>query len=912
MHPFHRQLRRIRLLLQAGRIVAAVAFAAAVAAVLWLTFGLLDVAFAYEPVARTTITRILAVASLITLATLAIRAARIGKNQTATQADTCLADPRHVAAAAATLTTPDSAAPPLHQWLASRTLDDAAATLATLKPARLIPWSTWRNAAILLAIPLAIAGTLRLTTPEVFATVASRLLHPASDIPPYSPLVFTLDPAAPQTVFGGDILLTTTITGGELDAAVECLVRRIGSSEILHLPAFRETPTRYSRKLDSLTDPVEIAFAVGKARSKWTPVEILLEPRILAGTIHITPPAYTGLPTTTFPLDTNEITTLEGSSITLELTSNRPLASGTITLTPAIGGEIPQQTLPATIPSQNTASFTWTATRPSRLRATVADLRGTPTAEPLDLALRVTPDQPPAVELTSPPRLLLATPESIVPVQGTARDDFALARLQIVRTLSGFRDRIRVVAPSLHEKSFAFNDKLDLYDLGLEAGQIIEIMLEARDQNPSLLGHGSSEISRIQIISEAEYAAYIRLRTTTEEFAARFQAVREALENARNALEKMRDAADPQAAKENARNALEQAAELMEKIAGDFPAFELENRLKDLAQRQAQALRDALEQLENDPPDLDKLLEQLGRNQQQQQQLDQDVQFARDAARLLEMAAKFREIYENQVSVTKRFRTIVEEFLRGDQQNRRQLPTLADTQAKNREALDAFKIELRTRIDALQNADPALAPMLDSAARFLQELDVAQPETLMDAATTHGKAGQANDAHHNAELARALLERLLQQPDPFPQAAMGEAPEFDVPRGDINDNIQQMLEAMLGRIPGQGQGQGQGQQGQGQGEGQGQGQGQGGFGNPGSGFSMNLPVVGPDRLRFDAQAPSGGGGGQGGTGAAPPLPESAESGTLDAPATRDGQATTLSPESIPEPYRDAVKKYFTP
>ncbi len=912
MHNFHRQLRRIRLLLQAGRIVAAVLFTAALAAILWLAFGLLDVAFAYEPSARTAITRVLAAAAILTLAALAIRAARLGKNQAATQADACLTDPRGVATAAASLAAESPSASPLHQWLAKRTLDDAATTLATLKPARLMPWSLWKNAAILLAIPLLITGALRLAAPEVFATVANRLLHPGSDIPPYSQLVFTLEPATPQTVFGGDILLTATITGGDIDHPVETLVRRIGRSEILHLPAFRETPTRYSRNLDSLTDPVEVAFAVGKARSKWTPVEILLEPRILAGTLHITPPDYTGLATTSFPLDTNEIAAFEGSTITLELTSNRPLAAGNMTLTPAVGGEIHEETIPATIPSQNTAAFTWTATRAGRLRATVNDLRGTPTAEPLDLALRVNPDQPPAVDLISPPRFLLATPETVVPVHGTARDDFALARLQVVRTLAGFRDRIRVVAPSLHEKSFEFHDKLDLYDLGLEAGQIIEIMLEARDHNPSLLGHGSSEISRIKIISEEEYAEYIRLKTTTEEFAARFRAVREALEEARKALEEMRDAADPEAAKENAREALEKAAELMDDIAGDFPAFELENRLQDLAKRQAEALREMLEELENDPPDIDKMLEQLGQNQQQHQQLDQDAQFARDAARLLEMAAKFREIYENQVSITNRFRRIVEEFLRGDQQNRRLLPALADTQEKNREALDQFKIDLRNRIEALENADPALAPLLDSAARFLQELEVAQPETLMDAATTHGKAGQANEAYTNAELARALLERLLQEQDLFAQAAMGNAPEFDLPRGDVNDNIRQMLEAMLGKIPGDGQGQGQGG---GQGFGMGGG-GQGGFGadgNAASGFSMDLPVVGPDRLRFDPLATqSGGGGGEGQTGSAPPLPETAETGTIDSPAIRDGEATTLSPESIPEPYREAVNQYFTP
>ena len=911
MHPFHRQLRRIRLLLQGGRALAAIVTAAAAVVFIWLVFGLLDFAFAYEPTARTGITTAAIILAALTLLALLIRALRLGARQAAAHADTRLADPRATTAAAFTLTSTPESTTPLAQYLATRTLDDAAATLAKIPAAKLIPWPLWKKSTLLLVIALAATGLLRLTAPDAFASVASRLLHPGSDIPPYSPLVFTIDPAEPQTTYGGEILLTATITGGDIDHPVECLVRRIGQSEILRLPAFRETPTRHSRKLDGLTEPVEIAFATGKARSKWHPVEILLEPRILAGTVHITPPDYTGLPTTSFPLDTNEIAAVEGSTITLELTSNRPLASGGLLLPPATGGsDASTENHTATIPSQHTAAFTWTATRPGRIRATINDLRGTPCAEPLDLALRVTPDQPPTVALTSPPRQLLATPTSIIPVHGTARDDFALSRLQIVRTLAGFRDRVRVVAPALHEKSYEFSEKLDLHDLGLEPGQTIEILLEASDHNPSLLGHGSSEIARVRIISDEDYAAYIRAQTTTEEFAARFQAVREAIEQARKALDEMENADTPedaQAAKEAARQAHEQAAELLEKIADDFPAFDLENRLQDLARQQAEALRQNLRELEKPQPDIDEMRERLGQHQQAQQQLQEDAQFARDVARILEMAAKFREIYENQVSVTTRFGNIVREFMRGDNQNRRQLPPLAETQQKNREALDDFKAELKKRCDDLANIHPELNALIDSALRFLQELETAEPDTFMDAATVHGRAGQATDAHTNAEHARALLERLLSEPEPFAQAAMGQPPEFNVPRPDVNANIAQMLEAMLGRInPGGQPGDGPGGPG-----------GPGGFGPTGaaaSGYSIDLPVVGPDRLRFDPLSTNpGSGGGEGDTARTPPLPDTAESSTLDTPATRDGgDATALTPESIPEPYRDAVKRYFTP
>jgi hypothetical protein len=914
MSHFQNQLRRIRLLLQGGRVAAALILTAAIAALLWLAFGLLDLRVAFEPTHRTTITWALAAITAITLATLLIRALRISRTTAATLADHRLADPRGTVSSALSLQA-RPAETPMAQWLASRTLDAAATRLSHMKSRQIIPWHLLKKSAIPLVATLAILGTLRLSSPHIFSTIASRLLHPSADIPPYSPLVFKLDPANPQTTYGGEILLTATITGASIDHPVECLVQTPGKSQTLRLPAFRETPTRYSRKLDGLTEPVRIAFACGKARSRWIDVEILLEPRILAGIVHITPPPHTNLQTSSFPLDTNEIAAVEGSSVTLELTSNRPLASGSLLFSGADGSDSTPESHTATIPSPYTASFSWTATRAGRVSATVNDLRGTPSAQPLDLAVRVVPDQTPTVALSSPPRFILATPKSVIPVTGTATDDFGLSKLQFVRTLAGFRDRIRVVAPALREKSHSFQENLNLYDLGLEAGQVIELMLEASDHNPSLLGHGSSEISRIKIISEDEYAQYIRSKTTTEQFAARFDAARQAIDEARKALEQLRDAEseeDAEKALENAKDAHKKAAELMDRIAGDFPAFELEKRLQDLAEKQADTLRQNLDDLNQPNPDPEKLLKRLGQQQQQRQEIEQDAKLARDAAKILEMAAKFREIYENQVSVTKRFATIVEELRKGENQNRRLLPALAETQLKNRQALDEFKVEMRRRIDALADADPALLPLIDSALLFLDELDAAQPETLMDAAADHSKAGQANDAYTNAELARALLERLLSEPEPFPEAVMGKPPELDVPRQDVNENIRQMLEAMLGRIPGQDQGQGQGQ---GDAPG-GQGQGPGGFGPagaPGSGFSMDLPVIGPDRLQFDPLAgPSAGGNGEGRTGPVPPLPETAESGTITPPPTRSGDASSHSPESIPEPYRDAVKRYFTP
>lgn len=919
MSDFHRQIRRIRLLLGTGRLAAALLALAALAGLLWLVFGLVDAVAGFETGSRKAITlsllTIIAICGLVAL----FRALQVSASDAASAADRALADPRLPATAALSLD-PASTTSPLAEMLTQRSLESASTRLAKLPFGRIFPWRLITRAAFALALPLAVIGIFRLATPNAFQTLANRLLHPGSDIPPHSSLVFNISPASPDAVYGGDLRIVATITGGEIAHPVECLIRRPRTRDLLRLPAFRESQQRFSRKLDNLTEPVEIAIACGKARSRWVPVEIRLEPRILSGIARIAPPAYTGQPTTEFPLDSNGIAAIEGSSVTLEITSNRPLATGSLRFTPATapGIDAAVETIPGQITGSHIARFTWTATRAGRLSATVADLRGTPSPQPLDLALRLIPDRAPTVNLTSPPHQLLATPRSVIPVTGTAEDDFALARLQLVRTLTGFRDRVRVVAPDLRDKSTEFHEKLDLDALGLAPGQTIELLLEASDHNPSLLGHGSSEISRIRIISEDQYAAYIRAKTTLAHFSARFDAARSAMEKSRESLEnllKSLEENNQEAAKkalEQARDAHREASDLLRRIAGDFPAFELEKRLQQLAEKQADALDENLDALADISPALgadqapavDAMLDRLGRQQAPQQQLDADVGFVREVASLLEMAARFRRIYEAQRSLAKRFETIVREFQQGQNQNRLLLPSLADTQTKNREALDAFKIELKARLNAID--DPAgLADLVDSASAFLDELETAAPGSLMDAAATHGQAGQAREAFTQAELARKLLERLMSQPGEFPEAAMGNAPEFELPMPDVNANIAQMLEAMLGNIPGEPQAQGQGNDGMAKP--------QGPRGAPANGVPMDLPVLGPDRLDFEPLANGSKPGGQNGLSTeAAPLPETAEAGNIPQSGSRPGDSNSLSPEAIPEAYRDAVKRFLTP
>ena len=910
---------RTRRLQRIGRWLVAILLAAAVSVAVLLLSGLLDAWLAFETPSRTVLVTIgCVIAAIAALVFLAV-ASRFSKQRAASTADRLLASPRNPATAAISLS--GKTETPLSGFLATRACENASAEIAAIPASRIIPWRAVGIAAlalVIVALPVVIISSV---SPEATSTIAQRLLNPSADLPPWSRMKFAVDPAAPSTVYGGEIQLAVEITGASPTEAVELLIRRPGETAIQRLPSFRESGTRFSRTLDSLTEPVSIAFASGKARSHWHAIELLLQPKVLAGNVKITPPAYTGREAFSAPLDTNEINALEGSEIVLSLTSNRPLAASMLVFTPAtVPGETPiLEEISGEITAADTVAFRWIATRPGSLSATLRDVRGTPAAAPLELTMKAVPDQAPLVDLNSPPRFLLATPSSSLVIKGRAEDDFALSKVRLVRTLAGFRDRSRTVAPALQEKEFTFGDKLPLADLGVIPGQVIELFLEASDHNPSLLGQGSSEISRIQIITEEEYAERIRAKTTLEQFNARYRAIADALRKSKESLKEMKEAAaknDP-AASEKARAAAEKAhadaADLLEKLANDFPAFETEERLKEIAKNAAADARENLAALKNFDPKapaaaqqkaIDEMLEKLGAREQEQKQLQQDAALMAEAGKIMEMAAKFQQIYQTQQSLSKRILTIAEEIHKGNDQNRRLLKSLADTQEKNREALDEFAKELKSRAEAIEN--PELADMVDSAKQFLQALRMSDPQSVMDLGAKSGRLGAAEDAYVQAELARALMETLMEKPSPFPSACKGQCMKFSVKFPDVNQTMQQLLEGLMCQNPGYKPGPGQGGGGMGGG-------GTGPTGNAAPGFSMNdVPVLGPQRMSFEPASLGGSTDGKGGPGKIDPLAQASESESLSPTETPKQTLHAPDPQSVPEPYRDAVKKYFTP
>lgn len=772
MSSFHDTLNSLHRRRRLGKLLILILALASIYGLTMLTLGFADYHLALSSSLRFTITTVLWATLALLAVIFTLRIFRSPLTTTAALADLTLGDDRS-SSLSATYLSQKKADTPMEQFHLERSLGDADAQLSKVPFLAKIPAKALGTFALICLIITGGIFTLKNLAPEPFTVVSQRLFSPRGDTPPYSPLRFKVTPDTPSAVYQGEATVQVEISGGEIENDVICLIRDPATGAVEEVTTFREKAGKYARKFENALTPLEFAFATGRARSDWHQLDVLFQPRISGASILITPPAYTGKKTASYPLEASEIKALEGSTITLKIESNRPLIGGTLTLeTMDQKDNNPIEQVQATIGEKNEATFTWTAHRSAKISALIEDIRHTPAEKPLELTFKAIPDQAPIVTLSEPQAVVLATPRTTIPMNGEIEDDYGLSDVALTRTLVGYRDRASPLAEGLSRHDYQFNNPLNLEKLGVEPGQTLEFYLEAADRNPSLLGVGVSDVVRVQIISEEDYAQRIRNQFQLKAFTARYRALAKAIRESREALEELKNAQTPEertAAEKKTAEAHAKAKEMAQKIADDFQAFDLEGRLKEAAEEAAATLQkniEGLAQLPSDPAErqaaIAQMAKRLGGVAEKTTQIQQDAELVKKVGDVLEMAAKYRRLINNQNSLIKRLFEVVKKVSEGNTESANSLPGLARTQEKNREALNKLAEELAKRAAALPEEAAQMKTDAEAFLTKLAELDIPNP---MDAASASARNGESGEALRRAQLALQLMERLIEDPN---------------------------------------------------------------------------------------------------------------------------------------------------
>lgn len=885
-------------------------------------YGLTDVTWPLSNEVRSVVNKVIVISTSVVAVFIVYRFIKTTSSELSARADTSITNESKTIRAAYDLSQREALSP-LNEYLSSRAQEDAVAVLRGISWKQSMPCKGIVISLLAIVIAAGVGYGIRGFHPAAYDTVAKRLIYPDRDIPPYSPLKFNVTQDSPSTVYGADNQVRVEITGGELKEDVICRVRNTITGEEDTISTFQESSMVFSKKFTNVLTDIEYSFSTGRARSEWHKIKVLLQPKFTNAVIKITPPAYTKQKPVEFPLEGNEVKIINGSEVELTVTSNRPLSGGDLIVKAENSHEDEELIIEGetTARDEKQVTFRWLANKTSNISCNIKDLRNTVSATSLDFSLLTRADLAPLAELTSPAQFVLATPKSVIPIQGNVEDDFEVDSVYLVRTLVGFRDRANEIATTVGKDIFTFEKELNLKSLGVEADQVLELYLEASDKNPSLLGLATSDVVRVQIISEEDYAERLRNASDWREFSARFSVVKLALKEAIASLKKLSEVnkinQDQEFLDERdaAQKVHRRSREIVMKIAEDFDAYAMEADLTELATELADKLLNNYDQLTTlkagtrqdlNEGEIREMLERLGASLDAIEKLEKDAKSMEKWAAVAEQAAIFMKLFRNQLSIATRITKIAQEIRLGENRNAMLINALGQTQQENKTQLLKFAKDLKKAAAELTPDDATLQGDCEIWLDKFKELNIPNP---MDAATSATEEGKSHEAATNAYLAHSLMKQLVDMEENEFAAMLRNEKKEDADKDKKELTKEQLLDALHNQNNGQGEGGQGGGEGAGQAPGAGEGQGGGGLMR-----NQNIPMFGPERTRFGKNRGDDGTGkgigdgdgrGQGGDA------KVSENNSIEADQTRDTNTSQTHRTNIPDKYKEAVKRFYS-
>ncbi|HBC87415.1 MAG TPA: hypothetical protein DCZ94_10710 [Lentisphaeria bacterium] len=917
MNSFNSKLLGLRRWWQAGLLLRDLIRIFIYAAVIFAAYALFDYFFALESVTRMAAGIIIMSALAVMAIVHAYRSLRLGDRDMAIHADMILNRKNRPILSALELEywlkKSRQDLPEFGVFLAERGIRRSEEELGSISGFKCLPVrEIWKNARIIAVLSICLLLTFMFFG-DVMKILSSRIFLPADDVPPCSRYIFSVSPREPKILYGGDQMVTVRITGAPVESQVWFITRHGGKT--YRTSCFREDEGKYTQRLEKVVYPLEFCFAVGKARSKWHKVDLLYQPVVAVSSITIAAPAYSGLPKKQFFAGNDDLAGLKNSKAELSVTSNRELLDGKLIIRPS-GGPSGEETVRGVKAGDSTLKFSWDIKEPAQIEVVIRDIRGTVNKDRYILSQKIIPDRPPELGISNPPGFSLATPSISIPLTGTASDDLGLQKVEIVRAVVGYRDRMKHLGPETQVRSFNFEDKLELRKIGVVPGQILEFYMEASDSNPDLTGMASSEIVRVQIISEEEYAQMLRVRTGLEDFIKRYQVISDEIGKLRKNLQELVEKASSPEAKESEisellKKAVENsghAAELFENMAMDFPLYDMEKEFAKTLKASSDKFKNIQESLGKLSPGTKDLPGKIKEVSSQFEDAANTVEEQIGDARELELVAKLLECKIRIEMIAVYQENIVRRLQRLESESKFRDLKVLEMLGRRQEEVRSELLKILDDIKERSGKLPAEYNKLKYAAlEFMDKLNELEIPVLMQKAVDAAKNSEGKKTLVNAEIALEKLRQLLAESEnsQFGMCKDGK-PCFNMKK-NLSSTLQQMLNALKMLCGGKGDKGQYGAKGQGA-----AGQGEGMFGGtPDNGYQsgmnspLNVPIFGPQRMNYEPVSGSGAG-----PAGARISRNASEKLSRTQPGKIEAKEKGVPYENVPEKYREAVKKYF--
>ncbi|MCE9529885.1 MAG: hypothetical protein K8T89_01895 [Planctomycetes bacterium] len=253
-------------------------------------------------------------------------------------------------------------------------------------------------------------------------------------------------------------------------------------------------------------DPIEFTLEGGDYRTDPQHISIIQKPFLKSITAHYEYPSYAGLPNRT--VNNGQLSGLEGTQVRLVMESSMPLERAVFIFTPE-DAKNPEQRNDIERVGATTFQKTLMLEHNGRYRVELYEANGFREARNEVYEVRITPDDPPEIELLAPGKDLAETKQASLDVAFRARDKLGLAKVEFLyqideKPLEPLTDRITGPIPQAgNDTTVRFHwdlRKMDLPDSGN-----IRYFVRVQDNNPTGRGKVTSAPGQIKLIKPSDF-----------------------------------------------------------------------------------------------------------------------------------------------------------------------------------------------------------------------------------------------------------------------------------------------------------------------------------------------------------------------------------------------------------------------
>lgn len=315
---------------------------------------------------------------------------------------------------------------------------------------------------------------------DLFSRAAVRLFAPWTRPGSLLSTELRVTPGDVKLRRGGNQTVAVRVIG-RLTPSVR-LFFRIAGQEWESVETHEEDETgAFTYELVGIAERTEYYAEAGPAKSPTYTIAVFDEPQVERIDVTYHYPAYTGFPPKTEE-DKGDITAPVGTSVTLTITTSKPIRSGELAFSNSKTQKLDTdgKTITGSLFVREDLSY----------KVKLLDEDGLTNSDPVEYYIRALPDQAPTVTILEPGRDKRVTPVEEVTIRATAEDDFGLLTFILSYSVNGGPERkIDLAAGSKKEAGaegagivWENRHLLSLEELSVKPGDFVSYYAQASDR----------------------------------------------------------------------------------------------------------------------------------------------------------------------------------------------------------------------------------------------------------------------------------------------------------------------------------------------------------------------------------------------------------------------------------------------